>query len=174
MRQSDLFIPPKRPWNAGRLIGPKAPLKPEHIWAIRQQLKVARKVRDLAMFNCALDSKLRACDLESFQNVTHRIPQQSQIFTSPRHSTFGRESYSITGMPLKIAAMGSQGRWLSFPARSHLGWTPSVVDAVVCGRATPAPALRRYNREETMPQLSIKGDENYGSVLPRRPKGGRW
>lgn len=63
MRQSDLFIPPKRPWNAGRLIGPKAPLKPKHIWAIRQQLKVARKVRDLAMFNCALGSNLRACDL---------------------------------------------------------------------------------------------------------------
>lgn len=38
MRQSDLFIQPKRPWNAGRLIGPKAPLKPKHIWAIRQQL----------------------------------------------------------------------------------------------------------------------------------------
>lgn len=63
MRQSDLFIQPKRPWNAGRLIGPKAPLKPKHIWAIRQQLKVAKRVRDLAMFNCALDSKLRACDL---------------------------------------------------------------------------------------------------------------
>lgn len=63
MRQSDLFIQPKRPWNAGRLIGPKAPLKPKHIWAIRQQLKVGKRVRDLAMFNCALDSKLRACDL---------------------------------------------------------------------------------------------------------------
>ena len=63
MRQSDFFIPQKRPWNAGRLIGPKAPLKPKHIWAIRQQLKVAKRVRDLAMFNCALDSKLRACDL---------------------------------------------------------------------------------------------------------------
>ena len=63
MRQSDLFIQPKRPWNAGRLIGPKAPLKPKHIWAIRQQLKVAKRVRDLAMFNCALDAKLRACDL---------------------------------------------------------------------------------------------------------------
>lgn len=61
--QSDLFIQPKRPWNAGRLIGPKAPLKPKHIWAIRQQLKVRKRVRDLAMFNCALDSKLRACDL---------------------------------------------------------------------------------------------------------------
>ena len=63
MRQSDLFVQPKRPWNAGRLSGPKAPLKPKHSWAIRQQLKVARRVRDLAMFNCALDSKLRACDL---------------------------------------------------------------------------------------------------------------
>ncbi len=63
MRQSDLFIIPRRPWNAGRLIGPKAPLKPKHIWAIRQQLKVAKRVRDLAMFNCALDAKLRACDL---------------------------------------------------------------------------------------------------------------
>jgi integrase len=61
--QLDLFIQPRRPWNAGRLIGPKAPLKPKHIWAIRHQLKVSRRVRELAMFNCALDSKLRGCDL---------------------------------------------------------------------------------------------------------------
>lgn len=63
MAQPDLFRPPRKPWNAGRLIGPKAPLKPKHIWAIRQQLKMLRRVRDLAMFNCALDAKLRACDL---------------------------------------------------------------------------------------------------------------
>lgn len=63
MRQSDLFIKSPRPWNAGRMIGPKAPLKPKHIWAIRQQLKVSHRIRDLAMFNCALDSKLRGCDL---------------------------------------------------------------------------------------------------------------
>ena len=56
MRQSDLFRTPVRPWNAGRLIGPKAPLKPKHIWAIRQQLKSAHRLRDLAIFNCALDS----------------------------------------------------------------------------------------------------------------------
>ena len=60
MRQADLFIIPRRPWNAGRLIGPKAPLMPKHILAIREQLKVARRVRDLAMFNCALDAKLGA------------------------------------------------------------------------------------------------------------------
>jgi integrase len=63
MRQPDMFRVPKKPWNAGRIIGPKAPLKPKHIWAIRQQLKVSARKRDLAMFNCAIDAKLRACDL---------------------------------------------------------------------------------------------------------------
>lgn len=63
MRQPDLFRTPKQPWNAGRIIGPKAPLKPKHIWAIRQQLKANGRWRDLAMFNCAIDAKLRACDL---------------------------------------------------------------------------------------------------------------
>jgi integrase len=53
----------QRPWNAGRIIGPKPPLKPKHIWAIRQQLKNAHRARDLAMFNLAIDSKLRGCDL---------------------------------------------------------------------------------------------------------------
>jgi hypothetical protein len=55
--------PKRRAWNHGRLIGPKPPLKPRHIWAIRQQLKNADKVRDLALFNCAIDAKLRGCDL---------------------------------------------------------------------------------------------------------------
>jgi integrase len=50
-------------WNAGRIIGPKPPLKPKHVWAIRQKLKEARRVRDLALFNTAIDSKLRGCDL---------------------------------------------------------------------------------------------------------------
>lgn len=63
MAQRDLFRSPTKPWNAGRLIGPKPPLKPKHIWAIRQQLKNGRRIRDLALFNCAIDAKLRACDL---------------------------------------------------------------------------------------------------------------
>jgi integrase len=63
MRQPDLFRTPMKPWNAGRIVGPKAPLKPKHIWAIRQQLKVSNRRRDLAMFNCAIDAKLRACYL---------------------------------------------------------------------------------------------------------------
>ncbi|MBW4657015.1 MAG: tyrosine-type recombinase/integrase [Kaiparowitsia implicata GSE-PSE-MK54-09C] len=50
-------------WNFGRLIGPKPPLKPRHIWAIRTRLQHDGRVRDLAMFNLAIDSKLRGCDL---------------------------------------------------------------------------------------------------------------
>ena len=63
MAQIDLFRMPKQPWNSGRIIGAKPPLKPKHIWGIRQQLRTAGKVRDLALFNCALDAKLRGCDL---------------------------------------------------------------------------------------------------------------
>ena len=50
-------------WNQGRIIGPKPPLKPRHIWAIRTRLQHEGRVRDLAMFNAAIDSKLRGCDL---------------------------------------------------------------------------------------------------------------
>jgi integrase len=54
---------PRVPWNKGRIVGPKAPLKLKHIWGIRAKLKVAAKCRDLALFDMAIDSKLRGCDL---------------------------------------------------------------------------------------------------------------
>ncbi|MEP4343616.1 MAG: tyrosine-type recombinase/integrase [Lentilitoribacter sp.] len=53
------------PWNKGKLLGQKPPLQPKHIWSIRTQLQLADKVRDLALFNLAIDSKLRACDVVS-------------------------------------------------------------------------------------------------------------
>ena len=51
------------PWNKGKLIGQKPPLKLKEIWAIRTRLQIGKKVRDLALFNLAIDSKLRGCDL---------------------------------------------------------------------------------------------------------------
>lgn len=63
MAQRDLFRPSPRPWNTGRIVGAKPPLKPKHVWAIRQQLRAAGRVRDLALFDCGIDSKLRGCDL---------------------------------------------------------------------------------------------------------------
>lgn len=51
------------PWNKDKLVGQKAPLKLKDIWAIRVRLQLVRRTRDLALFNLAIDSKLRACDL---------------------------------------------------------------------------------------------------------------
>ena len=53
----------REPWNKGKLVGQKAPLRLRDIWAIRVRLEIANKDRDLALFNLAIDSKLRACDL---------------------------------------------------------------------------------------------------------------
>ena len=53
----------KSPWNKGKLTGQKPPLKLKEIWAIRIRLQISRQVRDLALFNFAIDSKLRSCDL---------------------------------------------------------------------------------------------------------------
>ncbi len=60
-------------WNKGKLVGQKPPLKPKDIWAIRIHLQNAHAVRDLAMFNLAIDSKLRGCDLVSLRvrDITH-------------------------------------------------------------------------------------------------------
>jgi integrase len=51
------------PWNKGKLVGQKSPLKFKDIWAVRIRLQIANRTRDLALFDLAIDSKLRACDL---------------------------------------------------------------------------------------------------------------
>ena len=53
------------PWNKGKLIGQKPPLQPKHVWAIRTRLQLARRYRDLALFNLTIDNKLRGCDLQT-------------------------------------------------------------------------------------------------------------
>jgi hypothetical protein len=53
----------RSPWNKGKLTGAKPPLRPKHVWSIRTKLQVESKTRDLAMFNLAIDSKLRGCDV---------------------------------------------------------------------------------------------------------------
>jgi integrase len=53
----------REPWNKGKLVGQKTPFKLKEIWAIRVRLQIASRCRELALFNVAIDSKLRACDL---------------------------------------------------------------------------------------------------------------
>src|SRR6266700_4133 len=56
-------VPKRTPWNKGKLIGAKPPLRPKYVWSIRTKLQVEGRARDLAMFNLAIDSKLRGCDV---------------------------------------------------------------------------------------------------------------
>jgi len=51
------------PWNKGKLTGAKPPLRQKHVWAIRTKLQIEKRTRDLALFNLAIDSKLRGCDV---------------------------------------------------------------------------------------------------------------
>ena len=63
MESSNELATPREPWNKGKLIGQKAPLKLKDIWAIRVRLQLGDRVRELALFNLAIDSKLSSCDL---------------------------------------------------------------------------------------------------------------
>jgi hypothetical protein len=62
-----------QPWNKGKLVGQKAPLRLGDIWAVRVRLQLAERIRDLAQFDLAIDSKLRACDLTKlrFRDIAH-------------------------------------------------------------------------------------------------------
>lgn len=61
---SSAELPNRRvPWNKGKLIGPKPPLRPSHVWSIRTKLQMDGLKRDVALFNLAIDSKLRGCDV---------------------------------------------------------------------------------------------------------------
>ncbi len=61
------------PWNKGKLVGQKSPLRLKEIWEIRIRLQLAERTRELALFNLAIDSKLRSCDLVTLRvrDITH-------------------------------------------------------------------------------------------------------
>jgi integrase len=65
MSDNENCLPPNKrtPWNKGKVIGARPPLRPKHVWSIRTHLLLEGRVRDLALFNLAIDSKLRGCDI---------------------------------------------------------------------------------------------------------------
>src|SRR5512132_1252663 len=65
------------PWNKGKLLGQKPPLKLKEIWAIRIRLQLDHRTRELALFNLAIDSKLRGCDLVALR--VHDVVQGSHV-----------------------------------------------------------------------------------------------
>ena len=112
-------------WNKGRIVGQKLPLQPKHVWAIRVRLEIAQRTRELALFNLAIDSKLRGCDLVRLKvadvYATGRVKQRAAIVQS---KTSRPVSFEITegtrtaieawlGSPLMV---GSVHLW---PGRFH-------------------------------------------------------
>ena len=94
-----------RPWNKGKLVGQKAPLRLRDIWAIRVRLQIAEKSRDLALFNLAIDSKLRACDLTKLRvrDVAHgeHVSSRAIVMQQKTHHPVQFEITEQTRMALE-------------------------------------------------------------------------
>jgi len=66
----------REPWNKGKIVGQKAPLKLKDIWALRVRLRMENRVRELALFNLGIDSKLRGCDLVKLRSTVGYVHLQ--------------------------------------------------------------------------------------------------
>src|ERR1700676_220297 len=101
--------PARQPWNKGQLVGQKTPFKLKEIWAIRIRLQIASQCRDLALFNLAVDSKFRACDLMQLRvrDVCHGQSMASRALILQR-KTSGPAPWEITdparrGAPVRFS-----------------------------------------------------------------------
>jgi integrase len=127
----------KAPWNKGRLIGQKRPLKPKDVWAIRVRLQLEGRKRDLALFNLAIDSKLRGCDL-----VALRV---DDVYVGGRVRDRGTVIQRKTGRPVQFEiteqTRSSIRDWLSeIDLRGDRNLFPSRF------RAQPHLSTRQYAR----------------------------
>jgi len=152
----------REPWNKGKLVGQKAPLKLKEIWAIRVRLQLASRHRDLALFNLAIDSKLRACDLVKLRvrDVCHGAAVASRA-TVLRQKTQRPVQFEITE-PTREAV----GAWIG-----HAGLTTE--DSLFPSRLHGSRHLstRQYARivDSWVRQLGL-AKANYGTHTLRRTK----
>lgn len=112
-----------QPWNKGKLVGQKAPLKLRDIWAVRIRLQLQHRTRDLALFDTAIDSKLRACDLAKLRvsDVAHadQTTSRTTVMQQKTHRPVQFEITNQTKLALHdwIVAAGLQPDAYLFPSR---------------------------------------------------------
>ena len=113
------------PWNKGRIVGQKAPFKLKDIWALRVRLQMEGRVRELALFNLGIESKLRGCDLVALKvrDVCHGEQVASRAIVL-QHNTQRPVQFEITAASREaLAAWIKQARLRSddflFPSRLH-------------------------------------------------------
>ncbi|ADG20879.1 tyrosine-type recombinase/integrase [Paraburkholderia atlantica] len=154
--------PSRVPWNKGRLTGQKPPLKLKEIWAIRVRLQLSSRVRDLAMFNLAIDSKLRACDLTKLRvrDVCHgeHIASRATIMQqkTQRPVQFEITEQTRDSVAAWIRQAGLRPTDFLFPSRIH---------------GSPHLSTRQYARLVHRWVASIGLDDAaYGTHTMRRTK----
>jgi integrase len=152
----------RRPWNAGRLLGSKRALKPQQVWAIRFLLDREGHLRDRALFDLAIDSKLRGCDI-----VKMRI---GDVTSGGRIKSRAIVVQQKTGRPVQFELLG--------PARSSLlAWLElregSLNDYVFPSRVDPSNHIstRQYARlvDEWVTGIGLRR-EDFGTHSLRRTK----
>ncbi len=150
------------PWNKGKLIGQKSPLKLKEIWEIRIRLQMAKNTRELALFNLAIDSKLRGCDLVTLRindvAQSNRVSSRAIIMQQKTHRPVQFEITEQTRNSLE--AWISQAKLKSdqylFPSRIH---------------NSPHLSTRQYARIVEHWVMSIGlNPEAYGTHTMRRTK----
>lgn len=152
-------------WNSGRIIGQKPPLKPKEVWAIRPRLQMLSAVSDLALFNLAIDSKLRGCDLVAISvgdvSISGRVRDRAIIV---QKKTGRAVQFELTDQTREAVGAWIESRRLGerdylFPSRVH---------------TKPYLSTRQYSRIVERWVSSIGLDpKRYGTHSMRRTKAAR-
>jgi integrase len=152
----------KTPWNKGRLVGQKRPLQPKQVWSIRARLELAGDLRDLALFNLAIDSKMRGCDLVRLRvsdlvvggAVRERVSIVQQKTRQPVQ--FEVSENTRQSILAWVAAPEMRGTPVLFPSRFH---------------ASPHLSTRQYARlvRDWVTSIGLE-PSSYGTHSLRRTK----
>lgn len=150
------------PWNKGKLVGQKLPLKLKDIWAIRIHLQFGKRIRDLALFNLAIDSKLRGCDLVDLRvcDIAHgnQVMPRAMVMQrkTKRPAQFELTELTREAVAAWIAKAGLKAEEYLFPSRL---------------RKSPHITTRQYARIVRYWISSIGLDSaSYGTHTMRRTK----
>lgn len=109
MESSNVTVGRRVLWNKGKLTGQKPPLKLREIWAIRRRRQMASSVREFAMFNLAIDSKLRACNLTRLQvQDVHHGSHVAARATVMQQKTSGQSNSRSRSKPVRALKRGSR------------------------------------------------------------------
>ena len=156
------LISHREPWNKSKLVGQKAPLKLKEIWAIRIRLELSHRIRDLALFNLAIDSKLRGCDLVKLKirdishgnQITARAIVTQQKTGLPVHFEITEQTRNSLYAWIEHGRLSSED--FLFPSRIH---------------DSPHLSTRQYARIVNAWVEEIGLDSaNYGTHTMRRTK----